>query len=197
MAWIEAHVFDPATYAAEPREDLLPRLQIHDKLENFTEPTEVQEIHDDWTIYRYGRYLKIERFNPDQTWELWEFNADRIYTVAIVPVTLAVHTRKSGVFLEEYHMHINQANEVLKRNVNPNVPEGYWEWVPDRTKLINNKVEHYLEHSSHYCVRCIRENTLSRGRLTQLVPGRLGYLCRVHHNESNKQRRIAEREGAQ
>ena len=67
-------------------------------------------------------------------------------------------------------MHINQANEVLKRNVNPNVPEGYWEWVPDKTKLINNKVEHYLKHSLHYCVRCIRENTLSRGRLHTTCP---------------------------
>ena len=108
---VNAQVFDPALSSLE--DEAIPA-----RIENEVSPFVNLEIPTfenegvDWTIYHYGRFMKIEPFDLHDEWEIADFNGSGMFPEAVVPVTIVIET-KAGPLLEDYYIRFTEARQIV------------------------------------------------------------------------------------
>jgi hypothetical protein len=171
---VDAQVFDPALSSLED-EAIPARIELVVSPSVNLEDITFEKEGPDWTIYHYGRFMKIEPFNPDDDWEVADFNMSGMFPEAVVPVTIVIETR-AGNFLEDYYVRFTEARQIVDQiNMTQNVINscGQYILVPNEAWAKENKVAFRLQHTRHTCIRCFREKYGSR----QDVPGALEHLA--------------------
>lgn len=188
----DAQVFDPALTSLED-EAIPARIEL-DILPNLnTETITYENEGPDWTVYHYGRLMKIEPFDLHEDWEVADFNASGMLPEAVVPVTLVIPTQ-SGPLLEDYWVKFTDARQIVDYiNVREQLASGgQYILVPNEAWAKENKVAFRLQHTRHTCIRCFREKygsnpvgTLEHlavpvGKPVEVAPKRMVDLCENH-----------------
>lgn len=208
---VDAQVFDPALSSLED-EAIPARIELEVSptvnLETITHENE----GPDWTIYHYGRFMKIEPFDLREEWEIADFNMSGMFPEAVIPVTIVIDT-KAGALLEDYFVRFTEVRQIVDQiNMGTEVTDsgGQWILVPNEAWAKENKVAFRLQHTRHTCIRCFRDKTsrlssaafglggleyraIKPGKPIEVAPKRMVDLCEDHileFREQSKARRL-------
>lgn len=203
---VDAQVFDPALSSLED-EAIPSRIELVVSPSVNLEDITFEKEGTDWTIYHYGRFMKIEPFDLHEDWEVADFNMSGMFPEAVVPVSIVIETLH-GNLLEDYFVRFTEARQIVDQiNMTKDVINSGGQYIltPNEAWAKENKVAFRLQHTRHTCIRCFREKygasqvgplehlALPVGKPIEVHPKRMVDLCEDHiqeHRGQAKARRL-------